>query len=328
MMDQLIADFSKQLEEALAIGGKAQLKPPSRSIRNIVVSGLGGSGIGANLVSELVAGELKVPFVVNKDYFLPNFVNEHTLVIISSYSGNTEETVEAMADAFHRGADIVCVSSGGKVIEKAKEHGLDYIQIPGGNPPRACLGYSFVQQLFILNKLDFTSDKVIHDVRKAIDLLNTEEENIRKEAKDLAEYFHGKMPILYACDSIGSVAVRSRQQINENGKMLCWHHVIPEMNHNELVGWRDKNDDLAVLFLRNKSDYARSQQRIELNKQIIGQYTENVRELWSKGESPAERAMYLIHVMDWASYYLAILRDQDPVEVKVIDFLKGELAKG
>lgn len=328
MMDKLIADFSKQLQEALAIGEKATLRAPDREIRNIVVSGLGGSGIGANLVSELVADELQVPFLVNKDYSLPNFVDEHTLVIISSYSGNTEETVQAMGEALEKDAHIVCVSSGGKVIETAKTRDLDYIQIPGGNPPRACLGYSFVQQLFILHKLDFISDQVIKDVRKSIDLLNDEKDSIRKEAKELSEFFNKKLPILYACSSLGSVAVRSRQQINENSKMLCWHHVIPEMNHNELVGWHDKDEHWAVLFLRNKSDYARNQQRIELNKQIIGQYTEHIRELWSKGDSQAERAMYLIHVMDWCSYYLAVLRDHDAVEVNVIDFLKGELAKG
>jgi glucose/mannose-6-phosphate isomerase len=135
------------------------------------------------------------------------------------------------------------------------------------------------------------------------------------------------MPFIYAINGMEAVAVRFRQQVNENGKQLCVHHIIPEMNHNELVGWRTKDENLAVIIFRNKEDFSRSQTRVELNKKIFKQYTPNIIEVWSKGSSYLERALYLIHVGDWISWHLSVLRNFDCTEVKVIDWLKGELAK-
>ena len=327
MMDQLIAGFPAQLQEALTIGQAAQLRQPDRDIRNIVVSGLGGSGIGGSLVAELIAAECNLPFAVNKGYTLPAYVSNHTLVIISSYSGNTEETLMAMQDALEKDAYVVCITSGGKVKEIAEEKGLDHILIPGGNPPRACLGYSLVQQLVILQQYGFITDRILNGVARSIELLNREQEAIHAEAKELANYLLGKMPVLYSTDRLGSVAVRYRQQINENAKMLCWHHVVPEMNHNELMGWRDANDQLAVLFIRHHDDFDRNQQRIELSKKVIGRYTPHIRDLWSVGDSDIEKALYVIHLTDWSTYYLAQLREHDAMEIASIDFLKNELAK-
>lgn len=135
------------------------------------------------------------------------------------------------------------------------------------------------------------------------------------------------MPIIYAAADFEGVAVRFRQQINENSKMLCWHHVVPEMNHNELVGWRTKDNTKVVVLLRNETDYERTQLRMEINKTIIKKYTPNIIEIWSKGKSYLERVFYIVHLTDWASVFLAELNGIDDTEVKVIDFLKGELAK-
>jgi glucose/mannose-6-phosphate isomerase len=292
-----------------------------------LVTGLGGSGIGGNLVSELTAGQLNIPFLVNKDYHLPAFVNEHTLVIVSSYSGNTEETLSAFETALQKSAKIVVVSSGGKTIEIAREKGLDHIMIPGGNPPRSCLGYSAVQQLFILNKLGLIENGFEKELQSAVDLLKNEQSNIQQEAKELAKKLHNKIPVIYTIGENESVAVRFRQQINENSKMLCWHHVVPEMNHNELVGWKKASEDWAVVYLRNTTDFQRNQRRIEINKDVIANYTNNIYEIWSKGDSKIEKAFYLIHLTDWVSLYIAELNGVDVVEVKVIDHLKKELAK-
>ena len=326
-MDKLIANFFNQLKEAMEIGRAATINPAATEIRNIVVSGLGGSGIGGNLVCELVADELTVPMMVSKSYFLPNFVDQHTLVIISSYSGNTEETVSSFLQALENRAKIVCVSSNGKVEQMAREQGLDYVQIPGGMPPRSCLGYSFVQQLYILFKLGLITENFERGLQKAIDLLKNNEASIRRDAEKLASQLVEKLPIIYVPDSYEAVGVRFRQQLNENAKILCWHHVIPEMNHNELVGWRHKDDRLAAIFFRNDDDYEKIKQRIEINKEIISNYTANIIEVYSKGGSRIEKALYLIHFGDWVSYYLAVKRKMDAVEVKVIDYLKEELSK-
>ena len=325
-MDKLIHNFIDQLEEAIEIGEKVTLSEPKNELRNIVISGLGGSGIGGNMTYEFCKSELSIPIQVNKSYFVPKYVNEHSLVIISSYSGNTEETLSAMEDAFNKGAHIICISSGGKVIDFAKENGLDHIIVPGGMPPRSCLGYSLVQQLYVMKELKLTSGTPLENLDTAIELLKKDQEDIKAKAKVYAKDMVGKKAVIYINAWMETVAIRWRQQINENSKALSWHHVIPEMNHNELVGWRNQEDDLYVIFLRNENDYERIQQRIDINKGIISKYAKAV-DIYSKGVSHVEKALYFIHLGDWISYYIAVEKDIDAVEVKVIDYLKSELAK-
>jgi len=328
MMDSLIREFPEQLKEAIEIGEAAKIKKYKKDIHHVLVCGLGGSGIGGTFVKELVENESNIPVLVNKGYSLPGYVGENTLAIFSSYSGNTEETLIAFEKALNTGAKIVCISSGGKLIATAQEKGLDYIQLPGGKPsPRACMGYSIVQQLYILNKLNIIGDNIINTIPTAANLLADEQGDIMVQALEMANHLKGKLPIIYSTEGMEAPAVRLRQQINENSKMLCWHHVIPEMNHNELVGWRSKNDQLAVLYLRNKSDHERNQTRVRINQDIIKKYAP-VYEILSKGNNKFERMMYHVHFGDWLSWYLSELQeDVDAVEIEVINYLKGELAK-
>ncbi len=326
-MKELIASFSAQLRQAAEIGDKAKFNKHNQEIRNVMITGLGGSGIGGSIIAQIVEQELKVPLHVNKDYFLPAFVDKHTLLIVSSYSGNTEETVAAMDSGLERGAKVVCVTSGGTIAERARTHNLDHILIPGGMPPRACLAYSFTQLFFVLHGFNLIDKAFRSDIEASITLLDHEEEHVCAEAYYLAEKLHKKVPVIYSQANFEGVAIRFRQQINENSKMLCWHHVLPEMNHNELVGWTISNDKLAVIFFRNESDYERTRTRMELTKTIVARYTPHIFEVYSKGETQLQRSLYLIHFGDWVSWYLSEIRNIDATEVKVIDFLKGELAK-
>ena len=156
MMDKLIERFPAQLAESLAIGEAATITAPEKTINKIYVAGLGGSGIGGEFVAEMVADECKVPYLIGKGYGIPAYVDENTLAIISSYSGNTEETIEAFHKAKAKNAEIACVSSGGQLIELAKENNLNYIQLPSGDSPRAMMGYSITQLLYVLNLKNFT----------------------------------------------------------------------------------------------------------------------------------------------------------------------------
>lgn len=326
-MEKLIEKFPAQLAEAIEIGKNANITNHNYSLNNILICGLGGSGIGGSLVQNLLLNEISVPIQIYKSYTLPHFVNENTLLIISSYSGNTEETVACLQTALHKKCKIVCISSGGKVEEIALENKIDFIKIPGDMPPRACLGYSSVQLFFVLNALKFVDSQFQIALEETINLLNAEKDNIKIKAHSLAQQILNKEPIIYIADHFEAVAIRWRQQFNENSKILCNHHVIPEMNHNELVGWRTKNEQKIVLILRNEDDLERIQSRIELNKTIIKEYTSHIEEIWSKGSNKIEKAYYLIYIGDWVSLYLSQLREVDTTEVKVIDFLKGELAK-
>jgi len=324
-MDGHIEGFKKQLQEAVEIANHAVLSKKN-NINHVLVTGLGGSGIGGSVVNELVQDNCSVPIIVNKDYFLPGFINEKTLVVISSYSGNTEETLNCFEQAIAKKAQIICVTSGGKVAELAKNNGFDLVIVPGGNPPRTCLGYSVVQLLNILNYNGFISlevSKVIGDVAQ---LLEQEKSDIREKAKQIAATLKGKIPVIYSLGNTESIAVRFRQQINENSKMLCWHNVIPEMNHNEIVGWRNANNDLAVMVLRTDYEFEKNIKRLSFCKKVISKYTSNYTELNAKGKNRFDQLFYLIHLTDWISYELALINNVDPIEVHVIDELKNALA--
>ncbi|HRO43010.1 MAG TPA: bifunctional phosphoglucose/phosphomannose isomerase [Flavipsychrobacter sp.] len=326
-MKQLVQAFPTQLQEALIIGQSYRFHTPKKEFKNVVLTGLGGSGIGGSIVQNFVVDKMAVPFLVNKDYFLPSFVNKDTLVIASSYSGNTEETLSAMSQALTAKATIVCITSGGKLSEIAKKKNLDCILLPAGMPPRACLGYSMTQVLYTLQYFGFIQNDFEKGIKASIKLLKAEEKDIQKQSKALAKKLISKTPIIYTAPNFEGVGVRFRQQINENGKMLCWHHVIPEMNHNELVGWRDKDSSRVVVFIRNEDDYERTQMRMEINKPVIKKYTPNIIELWSKGKSYFEKVFYIVNLTDWASVYLADLHHVDAMDIKVIDHLKNSLAK-
>lgn len=326
-MKQLILNFPQQLEEALSIGQSYLFKTPEKPYKNVVLTGLGGSGIGGSIVQNYVADKMTVPFWVNKDYHLPAFVNEDTLVIACSYSGNTEETVMALQQALQQKATTVCITSGGKIAQLAEENNLDCIILPGGMPPRACLGYSLVQVLFVLLHFRLINGDFRNEINDAVSLLKSKGGKLEQKGKELAAKLQNKIPVVYAGQQLDGVGIRFRQQLNENSKVLGWSAPIPEMNHNELVGWAGGTDQFAVVILRSAADNERVKMRMDINKQIFEKYTHTILEIEAKGNTYFEQAFYLIHLTDWASYYLSELRGVDATEVKVIDFLKGELAK-
>lgn len=326
-MYELIKEFPTQLRKALEIGEKSVLKTAYTSpIKNIVVCGLGGSGFGGNILNELLLSELTVPVITIKSYFLPAFVDASTLLILSSYSGNTEETVSCAHQAVERGLKPVCVTSGGKLAEFAAKNNLDIITIPSGFPPRACLGYSSTQLFFILKHCKLINDSFVSAIKNSALLLETEQKKIMDDAEFLADKLLRKVIVLYTEDKYESTALRLKQQINENSKLHCWYNVIPEMNHNELVGWREVNDALAVVILRADDEYSRNSERILFKKDVIVKLSENVYEVEAKGTDTFEKHFYLIHFGDWLSYFLAIKQGYDPSEIDVLIKLKGHMS--
>ena len=326
-MNDYINDFSNHLREAIEIANNTTLSPYTKEIRNILICGLGGSGIGGTIVSDIISSKVNIPIAATKDYSIPNFVNEHTLVIANSYSGNTEETLYALEKCQSRGAEIAVITSGGKLKTIAEENKYNKIIIPGNQPPRAMFGYAFTELFFMLNHYGIIDDSFKSDFDKAITLIDTEKADIQKQAMNLAKKMYKQTPVIYVAKGFEGVAVRFRQQLNENSKMLGWHNVVPEMNHNELLGWRTNVDDLAVVYFRNKCDYDRNQIRMDINKKVISKFTSNITEIWSKGDSLIENSLYHISLGDWTSWYLSEMNNVDAIEIDVIDFLKGELAK-
>ncbi len=331
-----IADFPKQIEEAIRIGKEAKIKLNVNGVQNIVLTGLGGSAIGGDLLRSYLAEELTVSFTVNRYYTLPEFVGKKTLVIVSSYSGNTEETISAYKDAIRRKSRILCISTGGEIAKIAKKLKQQCIQIPPGLSPRAALGYSFFPLLVVLGRLGFIKSKD-KDIKETIQLLKKESvlfsnpELTENAPLKLAEKIKGKLPVIYSpVEHLDAVNIRWRGQIAENAKQLSSGHVLPEMNHNELVGWKVLPvlmKQMHVVFLKDISTYKRVAIRERITKQIVSQYAGGVTEIASEGKSLLARMFSLIYFGDWVSLYLAILNNIDPEPVSIIDYLKSELSK-
>lgn len=335
-MYNLIKRFPAQVSEAVSIGKETKVKLNTRGLENIVLSGLGGSAIGGDLLRSYLAGELKIPFLINRHYTLPAFVGRKSLVIISSYSGDTEEAISAFREALKRKARILCISSGGMLGTLAKAKRRPMIQVPGGLPPRVALGYSFFPLLLTLSKLGIVKNKN-REVAETISLLANKavEYGIpdpqTNKALQLAEQLRGRIGVIYSStDRFDSVNTRWRGQVAENAKSLAFGHVLPEMNHNELVGWkvlREQMREMQVFILRDHDDHKRVKMRIDITKTILTEYTGRVTEVWSEGTSLLARMFSLVYLGDWVGYYLAILNGVDPTPVHVIDYLKNKLGK-
>lgn len=332
IIQKFIADFPAQLQDAIRLGEKLTTTYQSAEIRNIVIAGLGGSGIGGSLVKSLVNQELKVPLEVIKGYDLPAYVNSSTLLIASSYSGNTEETLLVVEAARRNNAKIACITSGGKLLALANDENFDRAVIPVTEPicPRANLGYSLVQLLYLLMEYRLIDKNYARFLKESVSLLQNNRFGIETEAKKIATKLENKLPIIYCDEIFGALSVRFQQQINENAKQFAHVNVFPEMNHNELVGWvypKNVLKDSVVILLQSSFNHARNAKRMEVCEPIFRKAADEVLHLEAKGDSLLEQFIYLIHLTDWISYFLAEKNNVDAFEIDVINLLKNELAK-
>ena len=292
-----------------------------------MICGLGGSGIGAKIVSNWLFDEIKLPIILVNDYTIPNFVDEHSLVIGSSYSGSTEETVMALNDAKEKGAFIMCIASGGYLASFCGENNFDFVLVPGGNPPRSALAYSLVQLVNYFTKLALIGPQKMLDIVASVELLRTTNHEIHQTAKEMAAHLYGKIGVFYGETKYEGVLVRARQQFNENSKYLGWSHIIPEMNHNELVGWGGGDERFAPVFFLTSDYHPRNLKRYEISKAVIEDKSNAVFVVESKGDTLVSQSLFFIHVVDWASYYLCEMNEADIMDIKIIDYLKSELGK-
>jgi glucose/mannose-6-phosphate isomerase len=331
----LVAGFSGQIQEALRISDNIRLPDNLGGLRNIVTVGLGGSGISGDVIRELTSHEVEVPITAVKGYDLPAFVDSGTLVFALSYSGNTEETLSAYEIARKRGAGIVCITSGGRLLEAARFHNVPVVVVPGGLPPRCALAYLATPILVSLGSLGYIEDRreVLKEAAQLIEdltaVVHVEAPASVNQAKRLALAVYGKVPLIYGSTGITSVAaLRWKTQINENSKAHAFWNVFPELNHNEVVGWSARPDiskDMHVVLLRDKEDDSRVKRRIEVTKELMPEAS-GISEVFSHGKTKEARLLSLIHIGDFFSLYLAFLYNQDPKPIKAIDYLKNRLA--
>ncbi len=332
---QILLDLPDQCEKAKEIGASLEVPSQWRDFRNVVFTGLGGSAIGGDLIRSYLAGEAKVPIIVNRNYGLPEFVDQRTLLIVSSYSGGTEETLQAYEEGKKRSARIIAVTSGGELARMADRDGVPLVTIPSDLPPRAALGYLFLPALIILSKIEIASDKsseiqkataCLRDLSKKLGPKLSSEDN---QAKVLASSIYGRLPLIYGSnDFFDVVTMRWRTQLAENSKHLASSHLFPELTHNEIVGWVNPPDlikDFMVIILRDRADHPRIARRMAVTCDIIKEVAADVIEVWSQGEGLLARVYSLIYIGDFTSFYLAVLNGVDPTPVERINYLKREL---
>lgn len=335
-MLKLLVTFPQQCLAAFNLAANISFTHKYRQFKNIVFSGMGGSSQGLDLIRSYCLYQIDYPVFLIRNYRLPKFVNQESLFFSCSYSGNTEETIAAFKEAWERKAKIIVISSGGRLLDLAKERKIPYLVIPKGYPPRQALGYAFFIPLKVLEKLGLIPNQskavaetfsVLENLKNYSLAININLKN--NLAKKLAFLLKDRFPVIYGSgDYLDSVVIRWRGQLAENSKTLSSVNFFPEMNHNEIVGWRFPHrllKDFIVLILRDKSEYKMVKKRIELTRQLLEKGRFKIKEIWSCGNSLMARIFSLIYIGDFTSFYLAILNKVDPTVVEPITYLKKRL---
>jgi len=300
-----------------------------KKFNSIIVTGLGGSAISADLISNFLGSELTIPFVVNRNYHLPSYADKNSLLIVSSYSGNTEETISVFNEGIKKKCNIICITTGGIIGKTALENSIPVVKVVPGFQPRYSLGLSFFSQLKILQELNIISsqDSI---VEKIIALWKEKGLQLSKEqnkAIDIARDLIGFIPVIYSvADFTSAAGYRLKCQFNENSKLHAFHNVIPELNHNEIIGWesfQDKQFNAKLILIVDKTYHPQIKKRFDITASLIS--CDKIY-LESNEKDFKVRIMDLIYLGDWISYYLALFRGFDPTEIENINILKEKLA--
>jgi len=300
----------------------------------VVCCGMGGSGMGLDLVKAWLVDEATVPIEVVKDYRLPGYASAKTLACVVSYSGDTEEALSCMRDAFKRGSKFLSISSGGEVEEFCSKHDTPHLKVPPDLPPRSALPYLFVPIIKLLQDNGVIPPKKMKEVEESarpvemeVQAVRIDVPSFRNEAKTLASTLRGRFPAIYGHGILGSIGLRFRQQLNENAKMYAINNNFPELDHNELEASHFVNNERAiVVILRSRFESDQVARTIDASRDIFRSKGQTVLEVRAQGDTPISEALSLTVKLDMTSLYLALLNGVDPVSTPSIWALKERLS--
>jgi glucose/mannose-6-phosphate isomerase len=335
-MLERLHEFPGECEKAYKMATAFPLPERLATARNVVVLGMGGSAIGGDLVGALVTPESRIPFEICRGYSLPGFVDSQTLVIASSYSGNTEETLSCFAQSVARGAKNLVITTGGKLKELGEANHVPTFVFDYRSPPRAALPYSFVALLCFMDRLGFLKGGSAA-IAGLPSILRSQARSLEESiptasnpAKKLAHQLHNRIAVIYGAELTAEAAHRWKTQVNENSKAWAFYDVLPEMNHNSVVGYEFPaalNKEMFVTLLESPFLSDRVRVRYEVVQRLLARAGIDHASVSGVGDSRIAQLMSLVLLGDYVSYYLAILYGTNPGPVKVIDYLKAELAK-
>ncbi len=331
-----ISELPLQCRDAWSNAQRLSAPAAYRRADKIIILGMGGSAIGGALLSDLVRYECAVPILLNRDYTIPACVDEQTLVVASSYSGNTEETLISLEQAIQQGGMPLAVTTGGRLAQRARELQAPLLIFNYKSMPRAALGYSLMSLLGVMCQLGFVPDKSA-ELDEAIAVMEEWQTEIKETvpladnaAKQLATRLHGKLPVVYGANYLSEVARRWKGQFNENSKNWSFFEQFPELNHNAVLGYQwpaALADQIVVIFLSSALDHPRNQVRMQVTQSILARQGVRYEVVEARGESPLAQVLSIIHFGDYVSYYLALLNGTDPSTVDTISYLKQRLAE-
>lgn len=331
LFNVLINTYS-QIEYSNGVTIKRNL-PDFGAISNVIITGLGGSAIAGDLFRNIFSRELKVPVSVNRNYHLPEYAGENTLLIASSYSGATEETLSAFDDGLRRGCKILCISTGGELVSRAEANAIPVFELKKGFQPRYSLGLSFYALVSIFSQMKMISDKTqfISDSVSLWKKMGKELSADQNRALDLAVRLLGSVPVVYGvADFTDAIAVRIKSQFNENSKIHSYSNAFPELNHNEIIGWETHQSggiNASVLILHDPEYHPQVHKRIAITSELIRGAGAELFMVEAKQPYFALRMMEMVYFLDWVTYYFALLRGKDPGEIDYIHLLKKKLAE-
>ncbi len=334
-----LAAMPEQLATAHELAGKvsASALPDAAAFDRVVTLGMGGSGIAGNILQAVGTATLPVPVTVLKHYRTPAFVNDRTLAFALSYSGDTEETVEMARGALAAGATLVAISSGGELARLAQESGSLHVPCPDDIlMPRLALGALVAPLFVVLFRMGMLPEahagllRAQEQLARRRDQCKPSVEGVRNPARELARMIGRTIPIVYGSGGLGGVAaLRWKQSVNENAKAPAFWNEYPELDHNEVCGWGQHGDVTRQVFtlveLRHGLEHARLEQRAVATRELIEEALVQVLMVEAEGEGRLAQLLDLIHVGDWASYYLALDNDVDPGPIDAINQLKASL---